>query len=293
MIGKVAVVTGANQGIGFGIIKLLCKRGVKTVYLTARDEKRGTEAVKTLNSKGLFPVFHQLDITNEESIKKFEYFIKNRHRCIDILVNNAAVACKTFSEVTYDDAKNVINVNFNSILTMEKYIYPLLNDNARVINISSDSGHLSKLKNKYWIERLSREDLQLNDINDFTSWFLDSIKNNTFKKEDFTWNFLYSYVVAKIAVSAYTRVQQRNIGRGICVNSLHPGFVKTSMTKGTGLLTIEEAAEAPVYLALDADTSIRGKYIWYDKAEVDWADTSLVLNYVDEHTMKEFLQKIS
>ncbi|XP_022126189.2 (+)-neomenthol dehydrogenase-like [Pieris rapae] len=291
MINKVAIVTGANKGIGFGIVKELCRRGVSHVYLTSRDVKKGLEAVNNLKREGYNPFFHQLDITNEESVIRFAGFVKIELRGIDILFNNAAVAGDNVTGATYEDAKNVISVNFDSILTIEKYIFPLLNNNARVINMSSDLGHLSKLKNKYWINTLSKDNLTLENVKNFTDWFLDAVRNNTLKEEDFSLPYFLSYVVSKIALSAYTRIQQKKIERGISINSLHPGFVKTSMTKDTGMLTIEQASDAPVYLALDADQSIKGKYVWFDKTEKDWTNISLDLNYIDPSEFKELLDR--
>ncbi|CAG4934742.1 unnamed protein product [Colias eurytheme] len=291
MLDKVAIVTGANKGIGFAIVKELCRRGVKTVYLTARDVKRGTDAVNSLKNEGFNPIFHQLEVTDKKSVQAFADHIKKNHNGIDILINNAAVISEFNTK--YEDAYNVINVNFNSILIIEEYLFPLLNDNARVINVSSDCGHLSQLKNSFWIKKLSSEDATLDDVKGFTNWFLDSVKNGTFNTEDFNITILYPYVVSKIALSAYTRIQQRNIGRGICINSIHPGFVVTSMTKDTGMLTPEEASEAPVYLALDADENVKGKYIWFDKTEKEWTDINLKFDYADPDIVKEFLKRMS
>lgn len=54
------------------------------------------------------------------------------------------------------------------------------------------------------------------------------------------------------------------------MNSVHPGYVDTDMTSHTGPLTIDQGAVAPLFLALDADDSVRGKYVWYNKDIVDW-----------------------
>ncbi|CAK1542334.1 unnamed protein product [Leptosia nina] len=293
MFDKVAVVTGANKGIGYGVVKELCMREVKKVYLTARDVKRGTDAVEALKKEGYDPIFHQLEVTDEESVKKFAEFLKAEHGGIDILINNAAVMTQTFDKVTYEDATRVINVNFYSILLIEKYLFPLLNDNARVVNVSSDCGLLSRLKNKHWIDKLSRKDLKLKDVEEFIHWFLDSVKSNTFNQEDFNITILISYVVSKIALTAYTWIQQRNIDRGICINALHPGFVTTSMTKNCGMISVEQASDAPVYLVLDADQSLKGKYIWFDKTEKDWYDAELNIDYVDPKVVAEFLEKMA
>ncbi|XP_052742325.1 carbonyl reductase [NADPH] 1-like [Bicyclus anynana] len=274
MADKVAVVTGSNKGIGFGIVRELCKRGLRYVYLTARDAQRGQEAIAKLNKEGYDPFFHQLDVTDEQSVKAFTKYLKRKHGGLDILINNAGVINANFTETTYEDTIRVLNANYYSILTIQTYMFPILKDNARVIHISSDCGHISNLKNTYWIERLTKEDIKQEDIDAFVDWFVDSVRNGTLNEADFQEMPLLSYRISKISLCALTRVQQKEAGRGISVNSLHPGFVKTDMTKTAGFITIEDASQAPVYLALDVDQSVKGRYFWFDKTEKDWADAN-------------------
>ncbi|CAH2232585.1 carbonyl reductase [NADPH] 1-like [Pararge aegeria] len=277
MADKVVVVTGSNKGIGYGIVRELCKRGVGHVYLTARDVKRGKEAIDNLNKEGFTPLFHQLEVTDKNSVKAFAEYLKQKHGGLDILINNAGLITSNFTKTTYEDSVQVINVNYYSILTIQEYMFPILKDNARVINVSSDCGHISNLKNAYWIDRLTKKDLKLEDVNAFVNWFLNSVKTGTVNDEDFTETPLLAYRISKVALCALTRVQQKQVGRGISINSLHPGFVKTNMTKTAGFLTVEEASQTPVYLALDIDQSVKGKYFWFDKTEKEWTDTNLKL----------------
>ncbi|XP_023942996.2 carbonyl reductase [NADPH] 3-like [Bicyclus anynana] len=278
MAEKVAVVTGSNKGIGFGTVRELCKRGIGYVYLTARDLQRGKEAVEKLKKEGYKPFFHQLDVTDELSVKKFAEHLKQEHGGLDILINNAAVGVASYVDVTYEDSVRVLDANYYSILNTQKYMFPILKNNARVINISSDCGHISNLRNTYWINRLTKEDIKQEDVDAFVDWFLNSVKNGTLNKDDFEEPFVIPYKISKIAVCALTRAQQREVGRGISVNSLHPGFVKTDMTKSGGDLTIDQASDAPVYLALDIDQSVKGKLFWFDKTEKDWADANQKLH---------------
>ena len=90
----VAIVTGSNKGIGFAIVRALCKQFKGEVYLTSRDEARGKAAVAELNKEGLKPRFHVLDIGKEETIVRLRNVIKEKHGGIDILVNNAGIAFK-------------------------------------------------------------------------------------------------------------------------------------------------------------------------------------------------------
>ncbi len=88
MIFRYAVVTGSNKGIGFGICRQLASNGVVTV-VTARDEKRGLEAVEKLKECGVSDehvVFHQLDVADPASIASLADFIKIKYGKLDILV---------------------------------------------------------------------------------------------------------------------------------------------------------------------------------------------------------------
>ncbi|XP_061724033.1 carbonyl reductase [NADPH] 3-like [Cydia pomonella] len=288
MINKLALVTGSNQGIGFAIVEELLKRGVKNVYVTARNEHRGRDAVDKLKAKGLNPQFHPLEVTNTNSVRRCAEYIKMKHGGLDILINNAGVITESWENTTYDDAVRVINTNYHAILTVQEHFFPILNRNARVINISSDCGHISNLKNKDWIARLTKKDVQKSDIDAFIEWFLNSVKTETWKPEDFFQTQLLAYKISKIALCALTVVQQREIDRNISINSLHPGFVQTSMTTGSGVFTLEEASKAPVYLALDVDQSVKGQYFWYDKEPKDWRNPNLPL-YCDYEVLKKYL----
>ncbi|XP_072938305.1 carbonyl reductase [NADPH] 3-like [Epargyreus clarus] len=272
MTDKVAVVTGANKGIGYGIVKELCRRGVGTVYLTARDKTRGEKAVEDLKKEGYNPIFFQLDVTDRDSIKSLAEHLKEKHGGLDILINNAAITVEDFYKITYEDSKSVLNANYYSILKVQEFLYPILKNKARVLNVSSDCGHIANLRNQYWIDRLTKDDVKVEDVNAFVEWFLDAVKNNNLKEEDFAEMPVLAYRISKIALCALTRAQQNNIDRDISINSLHPGFVKTDMTKAAGLMTLDEASKTPVYLVLDAEQSLKGKYIWFDQTEKDWTD---------------------
>lgn len=83
------------------------------------------------------------------------------------------------------------------------------------------------------------------------------------------------YADSKVAVTALTFVQQRNFdreqpNRNISVNAVHPGWVKTDINHNSGPLTAEEGAEAPLFVALEAD--FKGQYVWNDKTIKDWAE---------------------
>lgn len=271
---KVAVVTGSNKGIGFAIVKGLLQRFDGVVYLTSRDDGRGKAAVAKLNSLGLKPEYHQLDVIDRESIKKFRDHIKEKYGGIDILVNNAAVANSESLYNSYEECKYIVDINYYSILDIKELLFPLVRDNGRILNISSDCGHLSNLRNEYWIQRLSKKDLTVDDVNEFVSWYLEKVKNGTFDNNELAdEGTVAAYRVAKVGVSAVTIIYQKELeARNISINSMHPGLVRTDMTLGAGFFDADQAAATPLYLVLEAPQSLKGQYVWYDRQVLDWYD---------------------
>ncbi|XP_063628981.1 carbonyl reductase [NADPH] 1-like [Cydia splendana] len=274
MVEKIAVVTGSNKGLGFAVVKGLCQKFNGIVYLTARDENRGREAVKKLEELGLKPKFHQLDVSDERSVEKLANFLNLEHGGLDVLVNNAAIMDLGQVYPDYEGAKRNIDVNYRSLLTIEKHLFPLLRDGARVVNVTSACGHLSNLKNKKWLDRLLDQNLTTEQLNHFVDEYLDSVKNGTFKKEDFADEGKHAeHRVSKIAVTALTMIQQRKyFDRNISINAVHPGHVKTDMAKGGGVMEPDEAAKVILYLVLDASPDLKGTFMWHDRKLVDWTD---------------------
>ena len=92
---RVALVTGASKGVGFAIVRDLCRQFQGDVVLTARDEARGRAAVQQLQAEGLSPRFHQLDIDDLQSIRALRDFLRKEYGGLDVLVNNAGIAFKS------------------------------------------------------------------------------------------------------------------------------------------------------------------------------------------------------
>ena len=93
-MGKLAIITGGNRGIGLALVRRLARewQGTGEVYLTARDEARGRAAVAQLEAEGLHPLFHQLDVSDAASIAAFAAHIRARHGGVDVLLLNGAYA---------------------------------------------------------------------------------------------------------------------------------------------------------------------------------------------------------
>ncbi|KAK8724589.1 hypothetical protein OTU49_011164 [Cherax quadricarinatus] len=278
---RIAVVTGGNKGIGFGIMKELCAKFSGIVYLTARDEGRGRAAIEELKKLGLSAHFHQLDIDNAESIAAFADYIKKTYGGFDVLVNNAAMAYKhAATEPFGEQAENTIRVNYFGTLAVCHALFPLLKPHARVATVSSSCGHLSKIDGNEpqaaaLREKFASSTLTEEQLGELMNEFVVKAKDGTWKESGWPNS---TYVVSKIGVSALTRIQQRAFDADprpdMVVNNCHPGYVDTDMTSHKGPLTIEQGAVCPSYLALLPPDikEPRGAYLWYDKQIVDWVN---------------------
>ncbi|RVE39842.1 hypothetical protein evm_015508 [Chilo suppressalis] len=265
---EVAVVTGGNKGIGFAIVRGLCKRFKGIVYLTSRDEERGRKAVSDLKEEGLSPRFHQLDINDKKSIETFRDYIKKEHGGIDILINNAAIAFKSNApDPVSVQAEQTVSVNYFSVLNTCEILFPIIQNGGRVVNVSSSAGHLSNIPSERLRKRFADTSLTIPELSELMKQYVEAAKQGTHAAE---WGNS-SYVVSKVGLTALTMIQQRMFNeREFKVNAVHPGYVDTDMSSHKGLLTIDEGAAAPLYLALEAPDTVKGEYVWFDKRIVSW-----------------------
>ncbi|XP_017781105.1 PREDICTED: carbonyl reductase [NADPH] 3-like [Nicrophorus vespilloides] len=269
---KVAIVTGSNKGIGYAIVKGLCEKYEGLVYVTARNVERGEKAVKSLKDLGFNPSFHQLDVNDQDSVDKFRDYIKTTHGGIDVLVNNAAIAFDNDAkEPVSEQAEKTLSTNYFSLVRVCDALFPLLRENAQVVNVSSSAGHLSRIPSTDLKKKFSDPSLTVEQLDDLMKQFISDTKNGSHGEKG--WGNS-TYVVSKVGVSALTRIQQRMFNaespqRNVSCNSVHPGYVDTDMTNHKGLLTIEEGAKAPLFLAL-GQHQLKGQYIWLNTDVVDW-----------------------
>ncbi|KAI3737471.1 hypothetical protein L2E82_27475 [Cichorium intybus] len=267
----IAVVTGANRGIGFEIARQLATHGL-TVILTSRDTTAGEEATKALQEGGLKVIFHQLDILEHESIDSFCAWVKEKYGGIDILVNNAGISYNTGSENSVEFAEKVINTNYFGTKNMTKALLPLMRpspEGARIVMVSSRLGRLNGRRNRIADVALRQklEDVELltEDLIDATmNKFLEEVKDGSWISGGWPQNNT-DYSLSKLAVNAYTRlmgrvVSERGDGENIYINCCCPGWVKTAMTGWAGLTSPEEGADTAVWLALLQDKSVNGKF---------------------------------
>jgi len=282
----VAIVTGSNKGIGFGIVRALCKKFSGDVFLTARDEARGKAAVESLLKEGLNPKFHILDIGNEETVVKLRDFMKEHYGGIDVLVNNAGIAFKQAATEPFGEQATVtLATNYWANKRACEILFPVLNPGARVVNMSSSAGYLGhlgarggdKAKAAILKQRLSADDLTVEELDGFMRNFVEAA--NAGNHDQHGWPNS-TYVVSKIGWSALSRIQQREMEKDprkdVVINHVHPGYVDTDMTSHKGVLTIDRGAESGVFASLlPPGTDVKGAYIWHDCQIVDWVNGPL------------------
>ncbi|KAL0037689.1 hypothetical protein WJX77_007963 [Trebouxia sp. C0004] len=220
----VAVVTGANKGIGYGIANLLAEQGLTTV-VAARNEELGRKAVHDLQeSTGSKSVhFLRLDITDESSVKHFAASLEAEFGGVTIVVNNAGFAHKG-DIFGADEAAFTIGVNYRGTSGLFKIL-------------KSDS-----LRQK--VESLSSTQA----LDELADDFVTAIKTDKLGSSGWPKSM---YGVSKLFETSYTRILAEQLkSAGVMVNACCPGYVNTDMTSHKGVKTLEEGADTPVWLAL-------------------------------------------
>src|SRR5580693_3784751 len=147
MAETIALVTGANKGIGREISRQLAAKGV-LVLMGARDRERGEKAVADLRAQKLPVELVQIDVTSQESVDRAAAEMERRHGRLDILVNNAGVALDWIppSQLTVDAFEKTFETNVFGVFRVTKAMLPLLkkSKHGRIVNMSSGLGSLSR-----------------------------------------------------------------------------------------------------------------------------------------------------
>jgi len=222
---RVAIVTGSNKGIGFAIVRGLCRQFKGDVYLTSRNTKLGQEAVKLLQAEGLRPKYHQLDITSEDSISKLAGFMKSKYGGVDVLVNNAGIAYKKASEApALEQAIATLATNFTGTLNMMRAFVPLIKNHGRIVNVSSSAGSLSILTQQSLQDRFSSPSLTEKELVVLMKEYVEDVREGKHLEKGWG-NSIYG--VSKVGVTAMTKVfarEEAQSGNGKIFSTLL-GFV--------------------------------------------------------------------
>jgi NAD(P)-dependent dehydrogenase (short-subunit alcohol dehydrogenase family) len=247
----VALVTGANQGIGLQIAKDLVAHGF-TVLVGSRDFERGEAAAKEVgpDARAL-----QLDVTNRASITAAAERVRNEFGRLDVLVQNAAISntrklpgqsieeyAKTTrpSNVSLDEMRAVWDTNVFGVLAVYQAMLPLLRETpgARIVNVSSGVGSLT-----------------------------------TNSDPAFPYRAIFGpvYPASKTALNALTLAMALELDpEGIKVNAVSPGFTKTNLNGYAGTETVEEGAREAVRVALLGRDGPTGRFTRWQNENIPW-----------------------
>ncbi|HEY2050000.1 MAG TPA: SDR family oxidoreductase [Caulobacteraceae bacterium] len=247
----VALVTGANQGIGLQIAKDLVTHGF-TVLVGSRDPKRGETAAGEVG-----PDAHalQLDVTDQASIAAAAERIGSEFGRLDVLIQNAAISNTSKlprqsvedyarstrpSNVSIDEMRAVWDTNVFGVLAVYQAMLPLLRKTpgARIVNVSSGVGSLT-----------------------------------TNSDPDFGYRAIFGpvYPASKTALNALTLAMAIELEpEGIKVNAVSPGFTRTNLNGYAGTETVEQGAREAVRVALLGPDGPTGKFTRWEDAAIPW-----------------------
>jgi NAD(P)-dependent dehydrogenase (short-subunit alcohol dehydrogenase family) len=217
---KVALITGANKGIGFETARQLARLGI-TVLLGARDSKRGRQAVESLRGEGLEVRLVVLDVTDQSTIEAAAAQIEREFGRLDILVNNAGVFLEKqpASECQLENLRRTFETNFFGAFAVTKALLPLIRkaEAGRIVNLASDLASLGNTSDPRW-----------------------ALYEHVY----------FAYASSKVAINAMTVALAKDLrDTPIKVNSADPGFTATDMNGHSGPKQPEQAALVPVQLA--------------------------------------------
>ncbi len=227
-----ALVTGANRGIGREIVRQLATKGITTI-LAARDKAKADAAARELTGGGqILP--RELDVTDPGSVQRLVDSITSEFGQLDILVNNAGVLLDQQASALNIDmtvVQKTLGTNLLAAWRVAQAFIPLLkkSGHGRVVNMSSQLGQLQSMRDGYPAYRVSKAAL-----NAVTLMLADALKHD-----------------------------------GVLINSCCPGWVKTDMGGANAPGTVEEGADTPVWLATLPDDGPSGGF-YQNRKRIPW-----------------------
>jgi NAD(P)-dependent dehydrogenase (short-subunit alcohol dehydrogenase family) len=247
---RIALVTGANQGIGLQVAKELVAHGV-TVLVGSRNPDHGEAAAKQIGS-GAIAI--QLDVTDKESIATAAARISKEFGCLDLLVNNAAISntrqgdlsllqyaqISRASSVSLDEVRAVWETNVFGVLVVYQAILPLLRESsdARIVNVSSGLG---------------------------------SLASNADPAYPYRAFFSPVYSASKAALNAITLAMMIELeSTAIKVNLVSPAFTSTNLNGYEGTEAIEDGSREVVRVALLGPDGPTGTFTRWENITIPW-----------------------
>lgn len=218
---KVALITGANKGIGFEIARQLGTQGL-TVLLGARDLGRGADAAAKLAAEGITAHAIRLDVTDSGSIGEAASRIEQEFGRLDILVNNAGIALDSgpASRLDLETLRRTFETNVFGVFAVTQALLPLLRNSeaARIVNLSSGLGSLTQ--------------------NSDPRWEFAGVKPLAYNSSKAALNMLTVILAAELRETP------------IKVNAADPGYTATDLNQNRGTRSVAQGATAAVRLAL-------------------------------------------
>ncbi|MGZ5019313.1 MAG: SDR family oxidoreductase [Chthoniobacterales bacterium] len=236
---KIALVTGANKGIGLETVRQLAGKDI-TVLLGARDMKKGEEAAEKLRKEKLDVRALEIDVSNSASIQKAAKEVEREFGQLDILINNAGVMLddekKMASEQSLETWRKTFETNLFGLIETTNAFLPLLrkSEAGRIVNLSSILGSIT---------------------------YHATPGSPVYDSKSYA-----SYNVSKSAVNAYTvQLAYELKNTKIKVNAAHPGWVKTEMGGKGAVMEIPDGAKTSVALATLDESGPNGAYLHMGK----------------------------
>lgn len=273
---RVALVTGANKGIGKEIAKKLVNDArITTTILACRTngEQTASELVGCPGNS----VY--LDLTDTSSIDKAAAFVKENYGKLDVLINNAAICFNDptlYGKVPYtsfeQQAGITIDTNYFGTSYVIQSMLPLLKSSSspRIINIASSAGRLGILRSDDKIRMFTAPDLTMAQMEIYMRDFVNAVESGSHAQQGWP-NTCYG--MSKLGLIALTKILARE-NPEIMVNSVDPGYCATDQNNHQGTRPAGRGAVTPFLLAtLDAESSTDGGYTgkhWFDEREIKW-----------------------
>jgi NAD(P)-dependent dehydrogenase (short-subunit alcohol dehydrogenase family) len=231
---RVALVTGANRGLGLETTRQLLARGL-TVVMTGRDDRSLRRARASLEEAvRTRATVVAMDVTDTESIAAARRIVSDEVGPVEVLVNNAAILLSENAEalsIPPRDYRATFETNLFGVIEVCRAFVPEMARRryGRVVNVSSGAGQLTGMS-----------------------------------------TYAPAYSMSKAALNAFTRILASTCrDRGILVNSVDPGWVRTDMGGKSAPRSLEEGADTIVWLATLADDGPTGGF-FHDRQPIDW-----------------------
>ena len=230
---KIALITGANKGIGYEVARQLGKQGC-TVLVGARDAKLGEDAANKLKKEGVEAAFVALDVTRRATIEAARAGIEKDFGRLDILVNNAGIYDRGDgppSSAEIDAVSRTLETNFVGALAVAQAMLPLIRKSAagRIVNVSSELGSITGFGDP--------------------NWKFAAVKRIGYCASKAAMNMMTAQLAAELRDTK------------IKVNSVNPGYTATDLNNHQGPQTIEEGSAETIRAALIGDDGPTGQFL--------------------------------